>query len=69
MHPLPTWLTHFEDYEDELAAKFCPPSEESTPPLLTPLFGSLGSGSGCAGGEVSGRYSKEDEDFGDYESC
>ena len=33
MHPLPTWLTRFENYEDGLAAEFCPPSEESTPPL------------------------------------
>ena len=31
VHPLPTWLTHFEDYEDELLAEFCPPSKISSP--------------------------------------
>ena len=36
---------------------------------LTLFFGSLGSGLGCAGGKVIGRYSKEDEDFDDYELC
>ena len=35
-YPLPTWLTHFEDYEQELLAEFCPPSEDSSP--LTPIF-------------------------------
>ena len=33
-YPLPTWLTHFVDYEDELLAEFCPTSEDSSP--LTP---------------------------------
>ena len=69
MYSLPTWLTRFEDYEDELVAEFCPPSGESTPPILTTQFGSLDSGSGSAGGEVSGGYSEGDEDFEDYESC
>ena len=67
--PLPTWITRFEVYEDELVAEFCHPSEESTPPISTPLFTSLDSGSGCAGGEVGGRYSEEDEESDDYESC
>ena len=31
MHPLPMWLTHFEDYEDELLPEFCPPSAISSP--------------------------------------
>ncbi|KAF9646168.1 hypothetical protein BDM02DRAFT_278170 [Thelephora ganbajun] len=31
VYPPPTWLTHFEDYEDELLAEFCPPSEDSIP--------------------------------------
>ena len=32
-NPLPTWLTHFEDYEgdSELVAGFCPPSTISSP--------------------------------------
>ena len=29
VHPLPTWLTNFEDHEKELLAEFCPPSEGS----------------------------------------
>ena len=33
VHPLPTWLTHFEDYE-ELLTKFCP-SEASSPSTST----------------------------------
>ena len=34
VHPLPTWLTHFEDYEEEFLAKFCPP-EASSPSTST----------------------------------
>ena len=26
VHPLPTWLTRFEDYEEELLSEFCPSS-------------------------------------------
>jgi len=29
VHPLPTWLTHFEDHEEEILAEFCPPSASS----------------------------------------
>jgi hypothetical protein len=35
VHPLPTWLTHFEDYEEELLTEFCPPSENSSPSTST----------------------------------
>lgn len=35
VYPLPTWLTHFEDYEEELLAKFCPLSEGSSPSTST----------------------------------
>ena len=31
VHPLPTWLTHFEDHEEELLAEFCPPSTSTFP--------------------------------------
>ena len=31
VHPLPTWLTHFEVYENEFIAEFCPPSKDSSP--------------------------------------
>ena len=30
VYPLPTWLTHFEDYEEELLTEFCPPSKDSS---------------------------------------
>ena len=35
VYPLPMWLTHFEDYEQELLANFCPPSEDSSPSTST----------------------------------
>lgn len=35
MYPLPTWLTHFEDYEQEVLAEFCSPSEDSSPSTST----------------------------------
>ena len=31
VHPLPTWVTHFEVYENEFLAEFCPPSKDSSP--------------------------------------
>ena len=31
VHPLPTWLTHFEAYENEFLTEFCPPSKDSSP--------------------------------------
>jgi len=34
-YPLPTWLTHFEDHEEELLAEFCPPSGDSSPSTAT----------------------------------
>jgi hypothetical protein len=44
--PLPTWLTHFEDYEEELLTEFCPPSENSSPSTSTfHTMVNLGSGS------------------------
>ena len=35
VYPLPMWLTHFEDYEQELLADFCPPSQDSSPSTST----------------------------------
>lgn len=35
VYPLPMWLTHFEDYEQELLAHFCPPSQNSSPSSST----------------------------------
>jgi len=35
VHPLPTRLTDFEDYEEELLAKFCPLSEGFSPSTST----------------------------------
>ena len=82
VRPLPTWLTHFEDYENELLAEFCPSEDftsslTSTPamvrlklPLLnvTPLSGSMGSGSSCAFEGVSGWcFDKDGEETEDYE--
>ena len=35
VHPLPTWLTRFEVYEEELISEFCPSSTTDCPPALT----------------------------------
>ena len=38
-YPLPTWLTHFEDHEDELLAEFRPLLEDSPPVPSPPVVG------------------------------
>lgn len=68
LYHLPTWFTHFEDYEDEFIAKFCPsPESPSQPTLESPQMGFLGSESDYPGGEFMA-WEKEGEGYKSFKS-